>query len=160
MNLLEGMHIADLGAGTGYFLPHLSRAVGPSGRVLAVDYEPAMLRFLKKAIRDHGWANVTTLAARQDHSGLPPNSQDRVLIVNTWHHIPRRGEYARHLHSRLRNGGSVWVIDFRIDSPEGPPVVHRLPPEVVVAELTTGGFVAEIHPLRLERQYVVVGRRR
>ncbi len=31
MAITPGMHVADLGAGTGYFLPHLSRAVGKDG---------------------------------------------------------------------------------------------------------------------------------
>src|SRR5882672_603308 len=34
-----GMTVADIGAGTGYFEPWLSRAVGGSGMVLALDIE-------------------------------------------------------------------------------------------------------------------------
>ncbi|MDX1383208.1 MAG: SAM-dependent methyltransferase, partial [Thermoanaerobaculia bacterium] len=43
LEIAAGMTVADLGAGTGYFLPWLNAAVGPKGRVLALDVEPAMV---------------------------------------------------------------------------------------------------------------------
>ena len=46
MHIAPGMTVADVGAGTGYFEPYLSRAVGPGGVVLAVDIEPEMVRWL------------------------------------------------------------------------------------------------------------------
>ena len=36
MDIHSGMTVADLGAGTGYFLPYLSVAVGAKGKVLAL----------------------------------------------------------------------------------------------------------------------------
>src|SRR5690348_4715148 len=46
MQIMFGMVVADVGAGTGYFEPHLSRAVGAAGKVLALDVEPDMVRHL------------------------------------------------------------------------------------------------------------------
>src|SRR5512134_3642450 len=43
----SGLTIADIGAGTGYFEPHLARAVGTSGKVIAEDAEPAMVQWLE-----------------------------------------------------------------------------------------------------------------
>ena len=45
MTIAPGMTVADVGAGTGYFEPHLSKAVGPSGKVLAIDIETDMVRW-------------------------------------------------------------------------------------------------------------------
>ncbi|MFB6230833.1 MAG: hypothetical protein ABEL04_06725 [Salinibacter sp.] len=70
---------------------------------------------------------------------LPPSSVNRILTVNTWHHIPNREAYAEHLAGRLTNGGSIWVIDFEKDAPMGPPKKHRLNPQAVVQELEAGG---------------------
>lgn len=159
MGLAPGMEVADIGAGTGYFTAHLSRAVGPTGRVYAVDIETSMLDFLEATAREKGWNNLSTRLAEGGETGLEPASVDRMLIVNTWHHIPSRRTYARHLRECLREGGSVWIVDFLVDAPEGPPEKHRLPPQVVVEELEAGGLRGEIHPLALERQYLVVGRR-
>lgn len=159
MDLGAGDRVADIGAGTGYFTPHLSGAVGPLGRVYAVDIETSMLDYIQGQAQEHGWSNVETRLSEGDQSGLDPSSVDRILIVNTWHHIPSRRKYSRHLRERLRDGGSVWIVDFLLDSPDGPPKKHRLPPEVVVQELEAGGLRAEVHPQELERQYLVVGYR-
>jgi ubiquinone/menaquinone biosynthesis C-methylase UbiE len=158
MSLAEGMTVADLGTGTGYFVPHLSRAVGKDGRVLAVDIELAMLRYVEKTAEKGGLENVDTVLATPTDTHLGRSAVDRVLTVNTWHHIPSREAYAEHLAERLQEGGSVWVIDFHKDAPMGPPKRHRLEPQAVVRELEAGGLDAEILDLGLPHQYVVVGR--
>ena len=48
--LKPGQTVADLGAGTGYLLPHLSGVVGEQGKVWAVDMEPAMVGYLRQAV--------------------------------------------------------------------------------------------------------------
>ncbi|MDX9720721.1 MAG: class I SAM-dependent methyltransferase [Myxococcota bacterium] len=159
MELEGAMKVADLGAGTGYFLPFLSAAVGPEGEVFAIDTESSMLSYIDKQMQAAGLSNVTTVQADASSSGLQEQSVDRILSVNVWHHIPNRGSYSQHLFERLRPGGSVWIVDFLEDSPMGPPLEHRLPPEVVLEELRAGGFDASIHPLALERQYLIVGKR-
>ena len=158
MEIEEGMTVADLGAGTGYFIPYLSEAVGDEGTVYAVDIEEPMLEFIEDKADDKGLDNVQTVVAEADDSGLEAGAVDRVLTVNTWHHIPDRDEYAAHLKGRLAEGGSVWNVDFHEDSPVGPPEEHRLASETVIDEFEAGGLDAEAHELRLERQYVVVGR--
>ncbi len=156
MGIEEGMTVADIGAGTGYFIPFLSEAVGENGTVIAVDVEESMLQFIEEMANEKGITNVETRLPGEGESGLDEASVDRILIVNTWHHIPNREEYSAHLRERLIDGGSVWNVDFHEDSPAGPPPQHRLAPEVVVAEMEAGGFTAEVHELRLERQYIVV----
>jgi SAM-dependent methyltransferase len=158
MDLAPGMTVADVGAGTGYFVPHLSAAAGEGGRVLAVDIEQAMLDFVAKLAAERGLSNVGTVLADLDDPKLPDRGVDRILIVNTWHHIADRAAYSARLRRALRPWGSVWVVDFRKEAPDGPPVEYRLPPEVIAAELEAGGLLAEIFPLGLERQHVVVGR--
>ena len=41
--LKPGETVADIGAGSGYFTVRLARAVGPGGKVYAVDIDPQML---------------------------------------------------------------------------------------------------------------------
>ena len=48
LQLKAGDHVADIGSGSGYLLPHLSRAVGAKGRVYAEEVQPAYLRALRK----------------------------------------------------------------------------------------------------------------
>ncbi len=154
-----GMTVVDLGAGTGYFLSHLSAAAGEGGRVLALDPEADMIRFMAERAQREGLANVEPRRIPFDDPQLEPASADRVLIVNTWHHIEQRADYAGKLLAALKPGGRVYVVDFTRDSPSGPPVEERLRYEQVIAELEGGGLEAEPVEETLPRQYVVVGRR-
>lgn len=160
LRLAPGMTVADVGAGTGYFLPHLSRAVGPGGKVLALDIEPDMIRYMNERAGREGLANVEAHLVPLDDAQLPAGGVDRVLIVDTWHHIDGRVAYAAKLRAGLAPGGAVFVVDFKLEASHGPPREMRLSPEQVAAELTQGGLVAEVVPSPLPEQYIVAGRLR
>ena len=159
MGIEPGMKVVDLGAGTGYFLSYLSKAAGKKGRVLALDPEPDMVRFMAQRAKREKMANVEPRRIPFDDPKLEPASVDRVLIVNTWHHIGERAAYAGKLERALKPGGRVYVVDFTRDSPSGPPVEERLEPQQVMSELGGGGLQAELMEETLPRQYVVVGRK-
>ncbi len=155
----EGMTVADIGTGTGYFVPHLSEAVGPTGKVYALDIEQAMVDYTTKASQEKGLTNVEVRKIGFDGPGTDDGEVDRFIVVNTWHHINNRLEYSKTLMKATKPGGAVVIVDFKMDSPMGPPKDHRLAPDKVIEELTSAGFQAELLPLELPRQYVVVGTR-
>ncbi len=158
MALEPGATVVDLGAGTGYFLRYLAGAVGPEGKVLALDTEPAMVEHMRARVAREGLSNVEVRAVAPDDPGLAPASVDAVLVVDTWHHIANRRRYAARLKSALRPGGALWIVDFTEDAPDGPPPEMRLAPEQVLAELTDAGLQAEILDEELPRQYVIRAR--
>jgi ubiquinone/menaquinone biosynthesis C-methylase UbiE len=151
----EGMTIADIGAGTGYFLGRLSAVAGESGRVLALDTEPNMVAHMQRRIEEEALSNAEARVAEQGDPGLEPSSVDRILIVDTWHHIADRERYAARLRDALRPGGSVLVVDFTADSPRGPPPAMRLSPDTVARELEAGGLQTTLLEESLPYQFVV-----
>src|SRR6266540_3799342 len=73
LGLRPGDVACDVGVGPGYFALRIARAVGPSGRVHAIDVEPRMLEILARRVADAGLANVTPLLAAVDfHAGELP----------------------------------------------------------------------------------------
>ncbi len=158
MKITPGMTVADVGAGTGYFETYLSRAVGPGGRVLALDIEPDMIKHLQRRAAAQHWTNVDPVLVAVDDPRLPAGKVDRILVVDTWHHIPARDAYARKLRDALAPGGAVFVVDFAADSPRGPPKALRVAPEQVMRELGGAGLTAAVEPVGLPTQYVVSGR--
>jgi ubiquinone/menaquinone biosynthesis C-methylase UbiE len=154
--LKAGDVVADIGSGTGYFEPWLSRAVGSSGRVLALDVEPQMVEHLKQRAQQEGLLNVESRLVAPDDPGLPAASVDRILIVNTWHHIDARTPYAEKLSRVLKPGGEIWIVDFTPESDLGPPPAHRITSAAVVAELIRAGLSAEVvEHENLPKQYLV-----
>lgn len=158
MAIAPGMTVADVGAGTGYFEPYLSRAVGPSGTVLAVDIEPSMVQWLRdRGAREH-WSNVRASVGAVDDPKLPAHGTDRVLVVDTWHHIPDRAAYAGKIAAALAPGGTLTIVEFKLDSPHGPPAHHRIAPDALEAELKSAGFETSRPAVDLPYQYVVSAR--
>jgi SAM-dependent methyltransferase len=88
--------VADLGAGTGYMVGHLSRAVGERGTVVAVDVEEAMVAYLAERVSELGPARVETRQAGADDPGLARESVDAVLVLDVWHHLGMHHGHGEH----------------------------------------------------------------
>ncbi len=109
--IAPGDHVVDLGSGEGYFLPYLAEAVGPEGRVTAVDVDDEVVESLRALVAEEGWPHVEVLRGGFEDPGLPDGAIDLVLLVNTYHHIEERPAYFARLVTDLRPDGRVAVID-------------------------------------------------
>lgn len=157
MALEPGQVAADLGAGTGYLLGHLSEAVGPKGQVIALDAEEAMIEYLEGK-RDELGENVQARKVPWDDPGLEPDSVDALVTLNTWHHVRERVAYAEKIRRGLKPGGRFVVVEFTKDSPNGPPKRMRLTAAQVKKELVAAGFQARVvKDEELPRHHIVVG---
>ena len=158
LRLAPDAKVADIGAGTGYFAVRIARAV-PRGHVYAVDIEPDMVRYVSERAGRESLPNVTAVLAAPDDPKLPV-AVDRVLVVDTYHHIEGREAYFRRLKSRLKPGGEVAIIDFTKESPIGPPAGMRLEPDAVKQEMARAGYALSAERAPLPNQYFLVFRPR
>jgi len=146
--------VADLGAGTGYFSMRLGRAV-PQGRVLAIDLEASMVRYLADRARREGLPNVLAVEGTATDAGIR-EPVDLVLVVDTYHHIEDRPAYFARVRERLAPGGRLAIVDFRLDSERGPPREHKIAPEVVQQELAAAGYTLAASHDFLPDQYFLI----
>ncbi len=152
LELPHGGRLADIGAATGYFPVRIARA-RPDVTVYGIDVEPDMVRYLAERAEKEQLSNLQAVQATPSDPNLS-QPVDVVLLVNTYHHIEDRPDYLRRLATSLRPGGRVAVVDFRPDSPMGPP--HKLPKEQIVEELQQAGYrLASEHDF-LPQQYFLV----
>jgi len=141
LELKLGDDVADLGAGSGYFTVRLARAVGPSGRVYAVDTDPRMLAYIERRAEEDQLDNIQTILADPDDPKLGSASVDLIFLCNVLHHISNRGRYYPLLAEALKPGGRLVNIDFhKRKSPLGPPVEERIAKKDVVKEVRPAGF--------------------
>lgn len=158
MQLEPAMRVADIGAGTGYFTVRLARRL-PDGVVYASDVEPDMVRYVGQRAAHEELPNVRAVQASANDAALP-EAVDRVLVVDTYHHIGERRAYFGALHEKLRDGAEVVIVDFTTASPMGPPAEHRIPQSQVEAEMDAAGYALTRAPDVLPNQYVLVFARR
>jgi cyclopropane fatty-acyl-phospholipid synthase-like methyltransferase len=146
--------IADIGSGTGYFSMRFANMT-PKGRVYGVDTEPDMVKYLAERAKREGLKNVTAVAGAPDDPRLPEKA-DLIILVDVYHHVGDRERYFRNLQKSLKPSGRIAVIDFRMDSPVGPPQRARIAPERVKDELKRAGYaLAQEHEF-LPNQYFLV----
>lgn len=144
-----GDRVADLGAGGGYFTFRLARAVGPEGRVYAVDVDEDMLEYLRERAQEEGHSQVEVVRAEAEHAGLAPASVELVLVTNTYHHLPEPRAYFARLRESLRPGGRVAVVELREG---GFPPGHGTAPETIREDLESAGYRRVASHDYLERQ--------
>ena len=148
--------VADVGAGTGYFAVRLAHMT-PRGRVFAVDIEPDMVKYLAERARRENLRNLEAVLGRPDDPRLPAKV-DRVLVVDTYHHIEARSTYFGRLRGDLKPGAEVAIIDFAPESPVGPPPASRVPRQRVVDEMQRAGYALSAEHTFLPNQYFLVFR--
>ncbi len=147
LELEPGDRVADIGAGDGYFVFLLADAVGPEGRVYAVEVEPELVEKLEEKVREKGYTNVEVVLGEFGDPLLPDQAIDRILLVNTYHHIDDRQDYFARLRTDLAEDGRVAIIEMRSDlngfarwiaHPE-----HWTPVDVLHSEMRAAGYQRE-----------------
>lgn len=155
--LSPGDRVADLGAGGGYFTFRLADAVGPSGKVYAVDVDPDMTEMVAEMARERGAANVAVVLAEPDDPKLPDGQVDLVFTSNTYHHIADRVAYFTRLRRDLSAKGRVAVLDYH----EGANWFarwfgHLTPTATVEAEMKQAGYRLAAAPDFLTEQTFLI----
>jgi len=107
LGLRSGQTALDLGCGPRGILDLLAEAVGPGGRVVGIDADPAHVTAARQYAFGQGLANVEVLAGDARHTGLPAESFDlvhtRTLLVT----IPEPAEVVAEMARLAKPGGLV-----------------------------------------------------
>ncbi len=134
-NIAEGMSVADLGAGEGYYTTRLAERVGPKGRVLAEDIDEPVLQRLGARVEREQLTNVSIKLGTEDDPKLPEDSFDRIFLVHMYHEVSEPYAFLWRLLPSLREGGQVIVVDTDRASDQ-----HGIPPKLLFCEFESVGF--------------------
>lgn len=161
MAIKPGMTVADIGTGVGYMLPYLSRAVGPTGRVVAEDIFDDFLTAAKQHAKDAGLLNVAFVKGTETDPRLAAGSLDVILALDSYHHYNYPEKMLAAFAQALRDGGRLVVVEYYKRPhamPGGDAMKHiRLDEPDLVREIESNGFrkVSELEHIKAS-QYMAV----
>ena len=156
LGALDGLTVADVGAGSGYFTVRLSSRVGSKGRVYANDLQPEMLKMLGARLARERIANVTLVQGAIDDPRLPPSSLDLVLMVDVYHEFSEPQKMLRGVRTALKPNGRLVLLEYRKEDPDVPiRFEHKMSVAEARLELEAEGFRLSNVDGRLLRQHIL-----
>jgi FkbM family methyltransferase len=156
LNLKSGMHIADIGAGSGYYTSLIAKRIG-NGKVYAVDVEPQMILFLNERIKEEKLSNVVTVLGSEKSTALPSSSIDMMLLVDVYHEFSFPYEMGQSMYNALKPEGRLVLVEFRSEDETVPiKTIHKMSEAQSVKELKAVGFRLEKNISNLPWQHCMV----
>ena len=136
LQLKPGMVVCDLGAGSGYFTFRMAKAVGPKGRVYAVDIQPEMCEVLEQRARQLKVTNVETILGTETDPKLPANTLDLILMVDVYHEFSYPYEMIESMMKSLKVGGKIVFVEYRGEDAWVPiKPLHKMTERQVLIEM-------------------------
>ena len=113
-----GMHILDVGTGTGVIIPNLLRAMSGSGSIDAIDISANMLTVARSKITD---ACVEFVLCDVTAYNRPDDSYDIVMCNAVYPHFENKQQTLLHINKMLRRGGKIVI-----SHPTGRDAVNKV----------------------------------
>ena len=166
LNLKPGMQIADVGSGPGYYSFRFADAVGPTGKVYAIEMSAPHLRWVEQAKTAMGVTNVSTVQTDGRTVGLAGTDAkiDAVFLCSLYHNIyamntqPERDEFVHSIKDTIGPNGTLYLADNGLVPPgvlpyHGPYVAK----ELLIAQFLNFGFeLVEQHQFIPQRYLLVL----
>lgn len=145
IEVAAGATVADFGCGSGYFSFEFAKAVGPEGKVLALDILPSALEAVASRAKILNLGNVTPKRVnleREGGSGLGPSSTDWVVLKDMLFQNEQKQVILEEVARVLKPGGQAIIMEWNPKaSAVGPEKKLRIEPEALKSWLGAAGFV-------------------
>ncbi|MCB2186226.1 MAG: methyltransferase domain-containing protein [Deltaproteobacteria bacterium] len=108
--LAPGQRVLEPGCGTGRLTTHLAAAVGPEGRLVALDISPAMVALCRGRVAGLAWVRVEEAALEEFPAALA--SFQRIICHQVFPHFDDQPAALARLAELLSPGGVLLVVHF------------------------------------------------
>jgi putative heme-binding domain-containing protein len=141
LDIAQGVAVADLGAGTGYFTWRLARRVGPRGKVLAVEIQRPMLDRIAEEAKSRGLGSVEPILGTAGDPRLPEGALDLVFIANAYHEFAEPEAILAAARRALKPDGRLVLLEYAKENSRIPiSELHRMSFVEMRSEVEAGGF--------------------
>jgi len=139
-----GARVADIGSGDGFLTVRLAPAVGPSGKVYAVDTDVKAVDGLRQRLTKEGITNVAVVIGSEKDPHLSGVELDAAIVLNAYHEMREGVSVLKHVYDALKPGGRLVLCEPTPRTPNQPRSDqmedHVLDPVLIVDDLRAAGF--------------------
>ncbi|HEY0696963.1 MAG TPA: methyltransferase domain-containing protein [Micromonospora sp.] len=114
LELRPGDTVVDAGCGTGLNFPLIQEKIGPTGRIVGIDFSGEMLQQAKERVAREGWTNVELVQGDLETFEFPPC--DGIIAFLSITLLPRYDETIARGYASLRSGRRWVVHDYKVPS--------------------------------------------
>lgn len=161
--IAEGMRVADLGAGSGFYSIAAARKVGPEGIVYAVDIQKDLLERIRQEAVSEELDNVEIVwgdIAKPQGTTIGDNAVDVAIISNVLFQVEDIQAVCAEAYRIVRSGGRVLVIDWRDSfAGLGPAPDHIVAEQQTHDALQNAGFLVTGEIDAGDHHYGIVARK-
>ena len=143
IKLKPGNVVADIGAGSGIFSRPMARAVGPKGKVFAVEVDKDLVAHINERSKQEKIKNLEAVLGEFDDPKLPARNVDVAFFQDVIHHIEHRQTYLKNLATYLKPDARIVMIDFVMDK-NNPKSPHAESPEMQITKEDVTGWMATV----------------
>ncbi|MBX9625887.1 MAG: class I SAM-dependent methyltransferase [Gemmataceae bacterium] len=157
LDVKPGMVVADVGAGSGYHTFRLAPLVGETGKVIASDIQPEMLKIVEARAKQKKVKNVEAVNGTVKDPKLPAGGVDLILLVDVYHEFEFPFEMAEKMVAALKPGGRLVFVEFKAEDPAVPiKPVHKMTERQVLKEMEPFPELEHAKTTPLSWQHVIV----
>jgi len=106
-----GMTVADIGCGLGFYTIEMAWMVGEKGRVVAIDFQPEMLRFTEKKVRKAGVSERVEIVECTQNDLIVSDHVDFALSMWVAHEVSDRDRFFRQIRGILKPEGRFLLAE-------------------------------------------------
>ena len=118
LRIEEGLTIADVGCGSGYFTFKFADMVGSSGKIYGIEINPLHLDYLRKFVKKNNINNVEIIESNSDGIGLAPDVKADIVFSCSLFHVlyavfkeDDRRAFINSIKNTLYPDGALIVMD-------------------------------------------------
>lgn len=117
IGLKAGFQVLDYGCGPGGYILPVSRAIGASGKLYALDIYPLAIEMVKKITAKNMLGNVETVLSNSS-IGIAAEALDAVLLYDVFHDLTNQSIVLKELHRVLKPTGVLSFSDHHLKKNE------------------------------------------
>lgn len=147
IGIKNGDTVADFGCGPGYFSFPFAKAVGPDGKIYALDVLEHIVEMVTNKAKEAGLANIEAKRAnveKENGSKIDSSSVDFVILKDVLFQNQKKEVIVSEAKRILKEAGKILVIEWNEKSvPIGPDKELRIVQDDLKKMISQTGFEIE-----------------